>query len=182
MTLWKAENTTTLLSQSDAPLDAGRRQLKRCCRSSRHFLNMSITRSDGISTPLSSLQHFTMVTLNGAITLISVLAIFVSVSPAQHQQVYLGNDHNLPAWAYDANPPSLDHDEYAIDAEQPVRTDHPFIVCTCGRNRQTDGPPICTNQLVGPARRKCLNRKNILYASHIHHPLFKIFGWSVGAI
>jgi len=107
---------------------------------------MSIARSDGISTPLSSLQHFTMVTLNGAITLISVLAIFVSVSPAQHQQVYLGNDHNLPAWAYDANPPSLDHDEYAIDAEQPVRTDHPFIVPEDETGRPM-GPPSAPTSL-----------------------------------
>lgn len=89
-----------------------------------------------------------MFTLNGMITLISFLTMFVSALNAQHQQVYLGNDHNLPAWAYDANPPSLDHNEHAIDAKRPVRTDHPFIVPVDETGRLTGPPSAPTSLLV----------------------------------
>lgn len=62
-------------------------------------------------------------------------------------QVYLGDEQKLPLWAFDTNPPSLEHNIQSTATSTPIRIDRPFIVPVDSAGRPT-GTPSVPSELV----------------------------------
>lgn len=80
-------------------------------------------------------------------TFLSIFTVLVSSLPTL-PQIYLGEEQKLPSWAFDTNPPTLEHNLQAEASSTPIRTDHPFIVPVDSAGRPTGNPSTPSELLI----------------------------------
>jgi hypothetical protein len=94
--------------------------------------------TDHFDRLLSAIIMLLPTTLTAFMSMFTALVLALPSLP----QIHLGDEQKLPLWAFDTNPPTLEHNVQSTATSTPIRIDHPFIVPVDSAGRPTGRPSV----------------------------------------